>query len=76
MGAYRRHDRDEIRRDLDWVYSRFSMLAERRRAFAGTLSGGQGQMLAIGRALMARPRLLLLWLLSMRLAHTSLFPPP
>ena len=60
MGAYRRRDGPRIQRDLDWVYELFPALAKRRNTHAGTLSGGQGQMLAIGRALMANPKLLLL----------------
>jgi branched-chain amino acid transport system ATP-binding protein len=51
---------NDVRRDLDQVTQRFPRLAERRRQSAGTLSGGERQMLALGRALMARPRLLLL----------------
>jgi branched-chain amino acid transport system ATP-binding protein len=60
MGGYSRADAAEMRRDLDWIYSLFPVLAERRKNRAGTLSGGQQQMLAIGRALMSHPRLLLL----------------
>jgi len=60
LGAYTRSDRDEIKRDMDWVYTLFPRLAERRRQAAGTLSGGEQQMLSFGRALMCRPRLLLL----------------
>jgi branched-chain amino acid transport system ATP-binding protein len=60
MGAYTRSDTAEIRRDEEMVYSYFPILAERRRQAAGTLSGGQQQMLAIGRGLMARPKLMLL----------------
>jgi branched-chain amino acid transport system ATP-binding protein len=60
MGAYTRHSRQEVRQALDWTYSLFPVLAERRKQRAGALSGGQQQMLAIGRSLMSRPRLLLL----------------
>jgi branched-chain amino acid transport system ATP-binding protein len=60
LGAYRRKDRPGIRADRDQVFQLFPRLLERRRQAAGTLSGGEQQMLAIGRALMSRPRLLLL----------------
>ena len=59
MGAYVRSD-SEIARDIESVLARFPVLSERRMQMAGTLSGGEQQMLAIGRALVARPRLLLL----------------
>ena len=59
MGAYVRSDA-EVNRDIDSVFTRFPVLSERRDQMAGTLSGGEQQMLAIGRALVARPRLLLL----------------
>ncbi|MDP3895904.1 MAG: ABC transporter ATP-binding protein [Mesorhizobium sp.] len=60
MGAYTRSDADGVRQDHEMVYGYFPILAERRRQAAGTLSGGQQQMLAIGRGLMARPKLMLL----------------
>ena len=60
MGAYLRGDKAGIRADQDYVFDLFPILAERRHQNAGTLSGGEQQMLAISRALMARPRLLLL----------------
>jgi len=60
LGAYARNDRDGVRRDLERVFSYFPVLRERRGQTAGLLSGGEQQMLAIGRALMARPRVLLL----------------
>ena len=60
MGAYTRRDAKGIRSDLDRVYTLFPRLAERRTQLGGTLSGGEQQMLAIGRALMASPRLLML----------------
>ena len=60
MGAFQRRDRRGIREDLDRVYSLFPRLAERKHQRGGTLSGGEQQMCAIGRALMARPKLLML----------------
>ena len=60
MGAYTRHDKVGIVEDLDNVYKRFPRLAERRKQTAGTLSGGEQQMLAMGRAILAQPKLLLL----------------
>jgi branched-chain amino acid transport system ATP-binding protein len=60
LGAVQRSDRSAIASDLEYVYELFPVLRERRQQRAGTLSGGEQQMLAIGRALMARPRLLLL----------------
>lgn len=60
LGAYLRRDKDGVRRDLDWVFGIFPRLAERKNQLAGTLSGGEQQMLAIGRALLAAPRLLLM----------------
>ena len=70
MGAYVRRDRVAITADLARVYAHFPILAERRRQAAGTLSGGEQQMLAIGRALMARPRLILFDEPSLGLAPT------
>ena len=60
MGAYTRHDRDGVARDLEIVYAYFPILKERNRQDAGLLSGGQQQMLAISRAIMAAPQLILL----------------
>src|SRR6185369_5400011 len=60
MGAYIRKDKAEIEADIDKVFALFPRLKERRAQLAGTMSGGEQQMLAMGRALMARPKLLLL----------------
>ncbi|MGI6005658.1 MAG: ABC transporter ATP-binding protein [Christensenellales bacterium] len=60
LGAYLRNDRAEIEKDADWAYGIFPRLYERKQQQAGTLSGGELQMLAIARALMTRPKLLLM----------------
>ncbi len=60
LGAYLRSDVNDIRNDMEWVFSIFPILAERQKQIAGTLSGGEQEMLAIGRALMSRPKLLML----------------
>lgn len=60
IGAYIRNDEKAIKDDIDWVYSLFPVLKERAWQLAGTLSGGEQQMLAVGRALMSRPKLLMM----------------
>jgi len=60
MGAYLRRDKDSVAQDMEWVFTLFPVLRDRYKQLGGTLSGGEQQMLAIGRALMQRPRLLLL----------------
>ena len=60
IGAYLRKDRNEIEKDVKWVYELFPRLEERSWQLAGTLSGGEQQMLAVGRALMSRPKLMML----------------
>ena len=68
MGAYSRNDKEGIANDLERVFALFPRLKERRKQFAGTLSGGEQQMLATGRAMMTKPRLLMLDEPSMGLA--------
>ena len=70
MGAFVRRDGAAVADDLERVYAHFPILADRRRQVAGTLSGGEQQMLAIGRALMARPRLIMFDEPSLGLAPT------
>ncbi len=60
MGAYTKRNKEKIKQDLTWIYDLFPRLKERRKQIAGTLSGGEQQMLAMGRALMSRPELLML----------------
>ena len=60
LGAFLRNEKDEVRRDLERVYAYLPVLQERQRQVAGTLSGGEQQMLAVGRSIMAAPRLLTL----------------
>ncbi len=60
IGAYLRKDKQEIQKDIEWVYGLFPRLQERSWQMAGTLSGGEQQMLAVGRALMSRPKLMMM----------------
>lgn len=60
MGAYTRKDKDEIAKTLEMVYKRFPRLEERKNQLAGTLSGGEQQMLAMGRALMSHPKIIVM----------------
>ena len=68
MGAYTRKDKKEIAETLAMVYKRFPRLEERKKQMAGTLSGGEQQMLAMGRALMSKPKIILMDEPSMGLA--------
>lgn len=68
LGAYLRSDRDEIKKDMNHVFELFPRLLERRKQLSGTLSGGEQQMLAMGRALMAKPKLIIMDEPSMGLA--------
>ncbi len=68
MGAYTRRDKKKIKEDLEWVYTILPRLKERRKQLAGTLSGGEAQMCAVARGLMAAPKLLLLDELALGLA--------
>ena len=72
IGAYRRRDRPAIQRDLEWMYELFPILRERQQQPAGSMSGGEQQMCAIARGLMARPRVLVLDELSLGLAPIML----
>ena len=72
IGAYRRRDRRDIERDIEWMYELFPILRERHRQRAGSMSGGEQQMCAIARGLMARPRVLILDELSLGLAPIML----
>ena len=60
IGAYLRNDKAEIEKDIDWIYTLFPRLKERSWQTAGTLSGGEQQMLAVGRALMSRPKIMMM----------------